>query len=82
VDALTELYHDHGNTIALQYGGSNLVNTTQTYRKMNPWSNQSRDMLEAIKRYYSNSFVGKLCQHTLDDVWLFTLHYRMVWYVT
>ncbi|KAI9598359.1 SacI homology domain-containing protein [Syncephalis fuscata] len=57
VDALTELYHDHGNTIALQYGGSNLVNTTQTYRKMNPWSNQSRDMLEAIKRYYSNSFV-------------------------
>ena len=60
VDALTELYHEHGNTIALQYGGSHLVNTTQTYRKMNPWSNQSRDMLEAIKRYYSNSFVGKL----------------------
>ncbi|RKP04477.1 SacI homology domain-containing protein, partial [Thamnocephalis sphaerospora] len=57
VDALTELYHDHGNTIALQYGGSHLVNTVRTYRKLNQWSSQSRDMIEAIKRYYSNSFV-------------------------
>lgn len=29
------MYHDHGDTLALQYGGSQLVNTIQTYAKIN-----------------------------------------------
>jgi hypothetical protein len=57
VDMLTEMYHDLGDTIALQYGGSHLVNTMETYRKVNQWTSHSRDMLEGLKRYYSNSFV-------------------------
>lgn len=44
--------------IALQYGGSALVNTMETYRKTSAWSSQSRDMIETVKRYYSNSFTG------------------------
>ncbi|KAJ3414686.1 phosphatidylinositol-3,5-bisphosphate 5-phosphatase [Chytridiales sp. JEL 0842] len=32
---LNAMYHDHGDTIALQYGGSHLVNTMETYRKIN-----------------------------------------------
>ena len=46
--------------IALQYGGSALVNTMETYRKTSPWRSQSRDMIETVKRYYSNSFTGKI----------------------
>ncbi|CCD25924.2 phosphatidylinositol-3,5-bisphosphate 5-phosphatase NDAI_0G01480 [Naumovozyma dairenensis CBS 421] len=57
VNILTELFHDLGDTIALQYGGSHLVNTMETYRKINQWSSHSRDMIESIKRFYSNSFV-------------------------
>ncbi|KAJ3220558.1 phosphatidylinositol-3,5-bisphosphate 5-phosphatase [Clydaea vesicula] len=53
---LNAMYHDHGDTIALQYGGSHLVNTMETYRKLSPWTSHSRDMLESIKRYYNNSF--------------------------
>ncbi len=55
---LMQMYHDHGDIIALQYGGSALVNTMETYRRTNVWSSQSRDMIESIKRYYSNSFTG------------------------
>lgn len=29
------MYHDHGDTIAVQYAGSHLVNTMETYRKIN-----------------------------------------------
>jgi hypothetical protein len=57
IDMLTEMYHDLGDTIALQYGGSQLVNTMETYRKINQWTSHSRDMLQGLKRYYSNSFV-------------------------
>ena len=56
---LTEMYHDHGDTIALQYGGSNLVNTIDSY-KIKQWSSHSRDMIEGIRRYYANSFSGIL----------------------
>jgi hypothetical protein len=60
VKLLTQMYHDHGDIIALQYGGSALVNTMETYRKQNAWTSQSRDMIESVRRYYSNSFTGKL----------------------
>ena len=58
VDLLTHMYHDHGDTIAVQYAGSHLVNTMETYRKINMWSSHSRDVLESFKRYYNNSFLG------------------------
>lgn len=51
------MYHDLGDTIALQYGGSHLVNTLQTYRKTgNQYSSHARDTLEGLKRFYANSF--------------------------
>jgi len=56
VDVLSAMYQDHGDTIALQYGGSFLVNTMQTYRGQGGWTSHSRDMLNTIKRFYSNKF--------------------------
>ena len=41
----------------MQYGGSHLVNTMATYRKLNHWQSHSRDMVESFKRYYHNSFL-------------------------
>jgi hypothetical protein len=57
VNLFTHMYHDHGDTIAVQYGGSQLVNTMATYRKINQWTSHSRDMVESFKRYYNNSFL-------------------------
>lgn len=50
------MFNDQGDTLASQYGGSHLVNTTDSYRKINNWQSHSRDMLESFKRYYHNSF--------------------------
>ncbi|ANB16010.1 phosphatidylinositol-3,5-bisphosphate 5-phosphatase [Sugiyamaella lignohabitans] len=66
VNLLTEMYHDHGDTIALQYGGSHLVNTMETYRKINQWTSHSRDMIESIRRFYSNSFVDSQRQDAIN----------------
>lgn len=63
---LTEMYHDLGDTIALQYGGSALAHTTDTYRKINQWTSHSRDMLEGIRRYYANSFADADKQTSID----------------
>jgi phosphatidylinositol 3,5-bisphosphate 5-phosphatase len=57
VNLFTHMWHDHGDTIAIQYGGSHLVNTMATYRKINQWTSHSRDMVESFKRYYNNSFM-------------------------
>ena len=59
-------YHNHGDTIAVQYGGSHLVNTMETYRKINQWTSQSRDMVESFKRYYNNSFVDRQRQEAYN----------------
>ncbi|KAL6719106.1 phosphatidylinositol-3,5-bisphosphate 5-phosphatase [Lecanora helva] len=56
----------HGNTIAVQYGGSHLVNTMETYRKINQWSSHRRDMVESVKRYYNNSFLDKQRQEAYN----------------
>ncbi|KAF7730161.1 phosphatidylinositol-3,5-bisphosphate 5-phosphatase [Apophysomyces ossiformis] len=56
VNIFTEMYHDHGDTIALQYGGSHLVNTMKTYRKIDQWTSHPRDMIESIRRFYANAF--------------------------
>ncbi|GAO46898.1 hypothetical protein G7K_1116-t1 [Saitoella complicata NRRL Y-17804] len=66
VNLLTEMFHDHGDTIALQYGGSHLVNTVEGYRKINQWSSHSRDMIEAVRRFYSNSFVDATRQEAIN----------------
>ncbi|GAB5587403.1 phosphatidylinositol-3 [Umbelopsis nana] len=66
VNIFTEMYHDHGDTIALQYGGSHLVNTMETYRKINQWTSHSRDMIEAIRRYYTNAFVDAEKQDAIN----------------
>lgn len=66
VNMLTEMYHDLGDTIAFQYGGSALAHTTDTYRKINHWTSHSRDMLEGIRRYYANSFSDADKQASID----------------
>jgi hypothetical protein len=50
------MYEDHGDVIALQYGGSQLVNRLETYRKSSQLSSHSRDILHTIQRFYNNSF--------------------------
>ncbi|KAG9014934.1 phosphatidylinositol-3,5-bisphosphate 5-phosphatase [Tulasnella sp. 427] len=57
VNMLTQMYHDHGDTIALQYTGSALVNRVETYRRIPQWNAQSRDMIENIRRFYANSML-------------------------
>lgn len=57
---LEELYEDHGDTLALQYGGSQLVHRVKTYRKISPLSSHSRDILQTLSRYYSNTFSGNI----------------------
>uniref|UniRef100_A0AAY4DM76 SAC domain-containing protein n=1 Tax=Denticeps clupeoides TaxID=299321 RepID=A0AAY4DM76_9TELE len=51
-----ELYEDHGDTLSLQYGGSQLVHRVKTYRKIAPWTQHSRDIMQTLSRYYSNAF--------------------------
>ncbi|THW23828.1 hypothetical protein D6C93_00569 [Aureobasidium pullulans] len=66
VNVFTHMFHDHGDTIAIQYGGSHLVNTMATYRKINHWHTQSRDMVESFKRYYHNSFLDSQRQEAYN----------------
>ncbi|KAL8705168.1 MAG: hypothetical protein Q9201_001705 [Fulgogasparrea decipioides] len=46
-----------------------------TYRKMNQWSSQSRDMVESFKRYYNNSFLDRQRQEAYN---LFLGNYTFV----
>ena len=66
INLFTHMWHDHGDTIAVQYGGSHLVNTMSTYRKINQWQSQSRDMVETFKRYYNNSFMDSQRQEAYN----------------
>jgi hypothetical protein len=60
------MFNDHGDTLATQYGGSHLVNTTDSYRKIKNWQSNSRDMLESFKRYYHNSFLDQQRQEAYN----------------
>lgn len=51
-----ELYEDHGDTLSVQYGGSQLVHRVKTYRKIAPWTQHSKDIMQTLSRYYSNAF--------------------------
>ncbi|KAJ1658606.1 phosphatidylinositol-3,5-bisphosphate 5-phosphatase [Dispira simplex] len=66
VALLNDMYRSMGNTVALQYGGSQLVNTIESYQKVNQWSSQSRDMIESFRRYYSNSFIDSEKQDAIN----------------
>ncbi|ETN42162.1 uncharacterized protein HMPREF1541_04103 [Cyphellophora europaea CBS 101466] len=66
INLFTHMWHDHGDTVAVQYGGSHLVNTMATYRKINQWHSQSRDMVETFKRYYNNSFMDSQRQEAYN----------------
>lgn len=66
VNILTEMFHDHGDTIAIQYGGSNLVNTMDSYRRINQWSSHTRDVLNLVKRIYLNSFMDLIRQEAIN----------------
>lgn len=59
VRLLEVLYEDHGDTLALQYGGSQLVHRIKTYRKTAPWTSQGNDIMQTLSRYYSNTFSGQ-----------------------
>jgi hypothetical protein len=82
VNMFTNMYHDHGDTIAIQYGGSQLVNTMETYRKINQWTSHSRDMVESFKRYYNNSFLDGQRQEAYNlflGNYIFTQGQPMLW---
>lgn len=66
VEMFTQMFHGHGDAIAIQYGGSHLVNTMATYRKINQWQSSSRDMMESFKRYYHNSFLDSQRQEAYN----------------
>lgn len=56
---LEAMYREHGDCIAVQYGGSNTVNTIDSYRPTGAWTGfYSRDKVESARRYYANSFGG------------------------
>jgi hypothetical protein len=50
--------HYYCPAIALQYTGSALVNRVETYRRMPHWNSHSRDIIENLRRFYTNSLIG------------------------
>lgn len=85
VEMFTHMFHGHGDTIAIQYGGSHLVNTMATYRKINQWQSSSRDMVESFKRYYHNSFLDSQRQEAYNlFLGNYTFHHGqpMLWDLT
>lgn len=51
-----QLFEEHGDIIALQYGGSQLVHTIESYRQTAVFSSHHRDIVTTLSRYYSNTF--------------------------
>lgn len=66
VTMLESLYEDHGDTLALQYGGSQLVHRIKTYRKTAPWTSQGNDFMQTLSRYISNTFSDTEKQHSIN----------------
>jgi hypothetical protein len=56
---IKQLFEHSGDILAQQYAGSQLVHRIDTYKKLTPaWSTQSRDIVQTLSRYYSNTFSG------------------------
>lgn len=66
VTMLERLYEDHGDTLALQYGGSQLVHRIKTYRKTAAWASQGNDIMQTLLRYKSNTFSDTEKQHSIN----------------
>ncbi|XP_030749376.1 polyphosphoinositide phosphatase [Sitophilus oryzae] len=66
VRMLESLYEDHGDTLALQYGGSQLVHRIKTYRKTAPWTSTGNDIMQTLSRYYSNTFSDAEKQNAIN----------------
>ncbi|CAD5211242.1 unnamed protein product [Bursaphelenchus okinawaensis] len=54
--AYEDMLDEHGDTLALQYAGSQLVHSIKTYKKTSAFQERSRDVIQTISRYYSNTF--------------------------
>ncbi|CAB3408017.1 unnamed protein product [Caenorhabditis bovis] len=53
---LEDMFDEHGDTMALQYAGSQLVHSIKTYKKTAAFQERRRDVLQTLSRYYSNTF--------------------------
>ena len=60
------MYEDLGDTLAVQYGGSQLVHRIKTYRKTAPLTSHSRDIYQTVQRYYRNAFTGNYQPATMS----------------
>lgn len=65
VTMLESLYEDHGDTLALQYGGSQLVHRIKTYRKTAAWTSQGNDFMQVIAIILFNEF------EIIESKWIF-----------
>ena len=74
---LEELYEAHGDTLALQYGGSQMVHRIRTYRKIAPWTSYSRDIMQTVSRYYSNAFTGAMHFNLINRDFKITKTFKM-----
>lgn len=66
VTMLESLYEIQGDTLALQYGGSQLVHRIKTYRKTAAWTSQGSDIVQNLSRYYSNTFSDQEKQQSIN----------------
>jgi hypothetical protein len=57
------------SALALQYTGSALVNRVETYRRMPHWNSHSRDIIENLRRFYTNSLLGPLFRLTIQHLY-------------
>lgn len=63
---LSDMMKDHGDTIATQYGGSEMVNNIDDYRRKTDWKshwntpNLAGAKITNTKRYMANNFFGEL----------------------
>lgn len=60
------MYERMGNTIAVQYGGSGLANTMDTYSGSSSLFSQGRDLMASVQRYYRNSFTDAEKQQAIN----------------
>ena len=49
---LEAMFEDHGDTLALQYGGSQLIHRIKSYRKESKWTSRANDITQTVRRYY------------------------------
>jgi len=63
---LEAMFEDHGDTLALQYGGSQLIHRIKSYRKESKWTNKANDITQTLRRYYSNALTDTEKQNTMN----------------